>query len=186
MKRKLLALALVFVILALVCSCGDEPYVPAFTLPDGFALDGGVVKASLVNEYFFDPYGSIICLDGGYVEMYADDTFTEYFEGGLLELKDGENDFMLLFMNGDRHAAYRLEIKCVMILDFRIETVSKRVYSVGDGFDRSTVRVIAEKEDGSLIEVSDYAASYSFDAPGACRVDITYGKITHSTYVEVK
>lgn len=186
MKRKLLALALVFAITVLVCSCGEEPYSPAFSLPDGFTLDGDVIKANLVNEYFFDPYDAIICLDGGYVEMYADDTFTEYFDGGLLELKDGENNFVLLFMNGDRHAAYRLEITCAMILDFKIETVSTRVYSVGDSFDRSTVRVIAEKEDGSLVEVSNYEASYSFDAPGVCRVDIIYGKITHPTYVEVK
>ncbi len=177
--------AILLLTILLLCSCAETPYSPAFVLPDGFEIDQNTISARFVNEYFFDPYSAIECADGGTVEMYSDDTFTEYFEGGIIELEDGMNSFMLLFMLDGKHAEYRLDIYCVMILDFTVEVVSERTYSAGDEFDRSSVRVTATRENGEIFEVSDYDMKYSFDAVGKRRVDIIYGKITHSIYVDV-
>ena len=176
---------ILLIITVMLCSCADEPYSPILILPEGFEIDGNTVSASFVNEYFFDPYSAITCADDSAVELYADDTFTEYFEGGELMLKEGLNSFMLLFTRGEKHAEYRLDIYCEMILDFTVETVVRRTYSVGDEFDRSTVRVTATRENGETFEVRNYDVRYSFDDVGKSRVDIIYGKITHSVYVDV-
>lgn len=169
----------------LLCSCAKEEYHPMIIVPSGYKLSGNVISARLSNVYFFDPYEEIICGDGGEMFLFSDDSYTTRFEGGTIELLDGMNTFFLVFSKDGLDAAYRLDIFCTMILDFNVEISEDKTYSIGDDFDRATVRVTATKENGDSVEITDYDAEYDFDTAGTRRVDIKYGGIVHSIYVNV-
>ena len=183
MKKTVSVLLTLIIAASLVC-CTREEYVPVIILPEGYAVEGNVISANLVNEYYFDPYEKIRT-EGGCVALYADPDHEVYFEGGEIELSDGVNTYYLVFFDSERTVDYTLELFCVMIMDFTVTVNEEKVYSVGDDFDRSTVTVTARKDDGGLIEVSDYSAAYSFDKAGKSKVTIGYGGIVHWFYVDV-
>lgn len=173
--------------LLLLCSCGESGYSPMIILPRGFSVDGDVISGKYVNVYFFDPYESIVCDDGGKMTLYSDETLSTYLEkGGVIELIDGENEFVLVFERDGASAIYKLKISCVMINDFSVEVVRSEPYPVGAEFDKKSVIVTAKKENGDEVAVTDFEVSYDFDAPGESRVDISYGGIVHPIFVFVK
>jgi len=178
--------AVIFAIMILLCSCGAAEYRPMIVLPDGFSAKDDVISGKLVNVYYFEPYESIECADGGKMTLFKDATLSDYLEEGAVELFDGENDFVLVFEKDGLSATYELHIFCVMILDFSIETVKDKTYARGEEFDRDSIVVTAKKESGEHVVVADYALEYDFDAPGERRVDVSYGGIVHSLYVNVK
>lgn len=181
--KKLIA---ILVLLLLFCSCGKAEYRPMIVLPAGFSVNGNVISGKYVNVYFFEPYESISPADGGTMTLYEDASLSKFLEEGAIELVDGENDFVLVFEKDGLSAIYELHISCVMILDFKIDVVKDKTYSVGEEFDRSTVAVTATKENGDVIAVSDYSLDYDFDAPGERKVAFSYGGIVHSIFVSVK
>lgn len=179
-------LAAIFVLLLLFCSCGKAEYHPMIVLPAGFSAEGNVISGKYVNVYYFEPYESISPADGGTMTLYEDASLSNFLEEGAIELVDGENDFVLVFEKDGLSAIYELHISCVMILDFSVETVKDKTYSVGEEFDRGTIAVTATKENGDVIAVSDYSLDYDFDAPGERKVAVSYGGIVHPIFVSVK
>lgn len=179
--------AAIVALLILLSSCGKAEYHPMIVMPNGFSAKDGVISGKLVNVYFFSPYESIFPADGGKMTLYSDETLSAYLEddGGVIELLDGENDFVLVFEKDGLFAKYDLHITCVMILDFSVEIITDKTYSVGDEFDKSTVAVTATKENGDTVAVTDYSLDYDFSAAGERRVNVYYGGIVHSVFVNV-
>lgn len=177
--------AFIIICAVFLCSCQCEEYHPTIAYPEEYRIEGQTILAELVNVYFFDPYNDFICLDeGGYLILYSDDTMTEYLDGGQsAELCDGMNTFVLEIGAGERYRLYNVEIYCTMILDFTISVKTERKYKRGEFFDKSTIDVIATREDGSLIYVDDYDTEYDFSSVGEARVYVSYGEITH--YIDV-
>lgn len=179
--------AMTLILLVLLISCGESAYRPMMILPAGFKIDGDVISGKLVNVYFFSPYDEIVCDDGGKVTLYSDETLSTYLdEGGTIELLDGDNDFVLVFERGDERAIYKLRISCVMILDFKIEVVKDKTYALGEEFDRSSVIITAKKENGDSVAVTDYDVLFEPEGSGEYKVDILYGGIVHSIFVNIE
>lgn len=178
--------AIILIICALLVSCGTaREYVPMIVLPTGFSMSENTITANLVNVYFFAPYEEIHCENGSMI-LYDDAAHTNVFEGGEIELIDGENTFFIVFEGDGGEKEYKIVINCDMILDFSVEALYDREYYVGDEFDRGSVRVTAKKENGEFVEVSNYAAEYDFTKVGTRRIGIHYGGIVHFIYVTVK
>ena len=180
----------IFVILLALCvllaSCGGErEFYPAIVVPEGFTVSENTICANLVNVYFFAPYDEIYC-ENGTMTLYDDAAHTNYFDGGYMELVEGENKFYAVFEGDGGAAEYILVLNCTMILDFSVEVINEKTYSVSDEFDRSTVRVIAERDAGGTVEVSDYNVECDLSVPGERRVGIFYGGIVRFIYVKVE
>ena len=179
--------AAILTLLLLFSSCGKAEYRPMIVLPEGFSAQDNVISGKLVNVYYFAPYADIFSADGGKMTLYEDASLSKFLEeDSLIELLDGENDFVLVFEKDGLSAIYELHIFCVMILDFNIEAVKEKTYSVGEEFDRSTIAVTATKENGDAVAVTDYSLDYDFDAPGEKKVNVSYGGIVHPIFVSVK
>lgn len=177
---------LILILTAVFSSCGKAEYRPMMILPAGFKVDGDVISGKLVNVYFFSPYDEIVCDDGGIMTLYSDETLSKYLEeDSKIELFDGDNEYVLVFERGGLSATYKLKISCVMILDFKIDVVKEKTYSPGEEFDRSTVVVTAKKENGDIVAVTDYDVAFDPETSGEYKVDISYGGIVHSVFVEV-
>lgn len=179
--------AAILTLMLLFSSCGKAEYHPTIVLPEGFSVNDNVISGKYINVYFFSPYESIFSADGGTMTLYEDSTLSIYLEeNSAIELLDGENDFVLVFEKDGLSATYELHIFCVMILDFKIDIVKEKTYSVGEEFDKSTVVVTATGEDGRTFAVSDYFVEYDFDTSGEKKVNVSYGGIVHSIYVSVE
>ena len=179
--------ALTLILLVLLISCGESAYRPMIILPAGFKIEGDVISGKLVNVYFFSPYDEIVCDDGGVMTLYSDETLSTYLEqDSKIELFDGDNDYVLVFERGEERTIYKLRISCVMILDFKIDVVKEKTYAPGEEFDRSTVSVTAKKENGDFVAVTDYVVSFDPETSGEYKVDISYGGIVHSIFVNIE
>ena len=181
MKRLLFVF---FALCVILCGCGSE-YSPDLILTGGLYRVGDTICGSYVNEYFFYPYRDITAPNGDIMTLYSDDTYGEYFSGDALELRDGENRFVLIVSDGRSDIRLDVVIDCTLILDFTAEITSPREYSVHEAFDRSSVTVTAQRENGEYFIVRDYDIEYDFSAAGVCRVRIEYGGICHDVYVTV-
>lgn len=184
--KQIAVFVLAAVIILTVCSCGEEPFSPSVVVTDSLTINGDVIYGKFVNRYFFEPYSDISTADGDcYVTLYKDSDFSVHFEGDLLELEDGTNTFYLLIGNDRDTKAFTVIIDCIMIMDFDIRILEEKQYKTGDAFDRNSIEVTAEKEDGTSIIVTDYDVEYDFSEKGVSRVRISYGGIVHFIETDV-
>lgn len=174
--KKITALFLALCIaVGIFCSCKqEEPANPVLILADGYSLEGNTIRAHFYNADFVYIYEDIKASQGS-TRLYSDRSMEEYFDGDELDLEDGENKFCFVVTFRGEEKIYDVIIDNTVIVGLSAEIKYEKVYGVGDGFDRDTIRVAAELYAGGTAEITDYEVDCAFDSEGEHRVKISCG-----------
>ena len=170
--KKIYFLLLTLVLLFVGCK-GQTLYTPDFTLADGFTLEKDRISATLIGSG--DLAVSDFLQTREEILIFADTAGDRYVKGtdALIPLNVGENRMVIRFLKDGMEKEYDLHITCIAIRSFEIELLKpEKTYHVGEIFDRSTIKVTAQTEDGKAITVTDYEPEYEFSSLGKSTVGI--------------
>ena len=187
MKRIFISSLIFCIFVFSFASCKQkETYSPVFTLAEGYTLEGERITATVIGQQFLKVRDFLISSDA--ITVYSDSTGSNFVQGldAEIPLKLGENRLILSFSNGTLKKDYNLDITCVSIESFYI-TVNNptKTYRIGETFDKSTITVIAVREDGTEFEVKHYVPQYEFSSFGENTVGIELDGCYESITVEV-
>ena len=187
MKRVFISSLILLIFIFSFAACRQkETYSPVFTLAEGYTLDGDRISATLIGQTTLKVRDFLISSDA--ITVYADSTGVNFVQGleADIPLKQGENHMILTFSNGTMSKDYYLDITCVSIESFSIIVNNPaKTYHIGEAFDKSTITVIAVKEDGTEFEVKHYIPEYEFSSLGESIVGIELDGLYESITVEV-
>lgn len=187
MKR--IVIALFFSVLLLLCtvSCKQtKDYTPSFTLAEGYTLNGDLISATVIGEGSLRIRDFLICSDA--VTVFNGSSSDQYVQGldAQIPLTFGKNKMVIRFSDGTHEKEYDFEITCISIQSFRILVNNPdKTYHVGESFDKSTITVLAVKEDGTEFEVKQYTPEYEFFSIGKHSVGIELDGCYESFFVNV-
>lgn len=175
----------VFLIFTLTQQKNNE-YTPDFTLAEGYVLNGDCISATIIGEGNLRVRDFLLSSDA--ITVFKGSSTEEFVQGldARIPLTSGMNRMVIRFSNGTQEKEYNLEISCIAIQSFTvIMKQPERTYHIGEQFDKSTITVLAVKEDGTEFEVHQYIPEYEFSVLGQNIVTIELDGICESFLVTV-
>lgn len=186
MKKFLLALIFSILLLCLVSCKKTNEYIPDFTLAEGYVLNGDCISATIIGEGNLRVRDFLLSSDA--ITVFKGSSTEEFVQGldAKIPLSFGKNRMVIRLSNGTQEKEYDLEINCIAIQSFSvIMKQPERTYHIGEPFDKSTITVLAIKEDGTEFEVQQYIPEYEFSVLGKNIVTIELDGICESFFVTV-
>ena len=167
MKRILIALFFSLSLIFLVSCKPKNTYTPTFTLAEGFVLENDRITATVIGEGSLRIGDFILSSDA--ITVFKGSSSDEYVQGldAEIPLAIGKNRMVIRFSNGTDEKEYDFVVDYISIQSFSIVVKNpEKTYHIGETFDKSTITVLAVKEDGTEFEVKQYTPEYEFTELG--------------------
>ncbi len=186
MKRFFGCIAAVMCALMLFTACGKEEstFEPIFEVGESFTRDQDVISGTILGEEYISLF-SVFTTEETFI-ILGDESAESFLEKGIIPLKAGKNRFVARFLRGETEREIEILLEYIPIRSFSVEMINaEKTYHIGEKFDQTTIRVLAETADGKTVEAEHYFLEYAFSELGESDVGIELGSMYESITVQV-